>query len=296
MALGEKARVEEGLRNTYEQSRMLVEVREMAASLPDWGLFGFDLMVPAVDSVLELLPLTLRNLAIACAVMFAIAALLIPSLVGTLLITLSIVSIDLGVIGFLSLWNIHLDSISSVTILMSVGFAVDLSAHITHGYLAAAGPPSLRAIRALQTFGQPVLQGGLSSLAGLIAIAIEPHYIVDAFVRGTFLCILLGLLHSLLFLPVALARIMPLFHHDDATTTTTPTTTTPTTTTPTTTTPTTTTPTTTTPTTTTPAIPAVSPPPSSTQSIAMPSVQTSPSPSDHELQSPPSSVSVVSVG
>lgn len=48
------------------------------------------------------------------------------SVPGAILISLSIVSIDVGVFGFLALWGVNIDSISSVSILMSVGFAVDL--------------------------------------------------------------------------------------------------------------------------------------------------------------------------
>jgi predicted RND superfamily exporter protein len=56
------------------------------------------------------------------------------NLFTVVLATLSIVSICLGVFGFLVLWGIQLDPISMATTIMSIGFSVDFPAHIVYHY------------------------------------------------------------------------------------------------------------------------------------------------------------------
>ena len=53
----------------------------------------------------------------------------------SVLITGAIVSIDLGVLGYMALWRVNLDAISMITIIMSIGFAVDLTAHLSYAYV-----------------------------------------------------------------------------------------------------------------------------------------------------------------
>lgn len=43
-----------------------------------------------------------------------------------------------------------------ITVIMSIGFAVDLSAHIGYAYVKAAGDKDVKAIHALETIGWPV--------------------------------------------------------------------------------------------------------------------------------------------
>lgn len=61
-----------------------------------------------------------------------------------------------GVIGYMTFWGVRLESVSMITIIMSIGFAVDLSAHIGYAYTKAEGTKDMRAIQALGTIGWPV--------------------------------------------------------------------------------------------------------------------------------------------
>lgn len=49
-------------------------------------------------------------------------------------VILSILSISCGTVGYLHLWNVNLDAISLISMLMSIGFSVDYSAHICYHY------------------------------------------------------------------------------------------------------------------------------------------------------------------
>lgn len=58
----------------------------------------------------------------------------------------------------MALWDVNFESVSMITVIMSIGFSVDLSAHITYGYIKALEYKSgnEKAIAALETLGWPV--------------------------------------------------------------------------------------------------------------------------------------------
>ncbi|CAD5220789.1 unnamed protein product [Bursaphelenchus xylophilus] len=80
------------------------------------------------------LPGTLSSIAIAALVVILVSLLLIPEPIAALWVTLSIGSINLGILGFMTYCSVRLDFISMVTIVMSIGFCVDFAAHLTYHY------------------------------------------------------------------------------------------------------------------------------------------------------------------
>uniref|UniRef100_A0AC35U435 SSD domain-containing protein n=1 Tax=Rhabditophanes sp. KR3021 TaxID=114890 RepID=A0AC35U435_9BILA len=49
-------------------------------------------------------------------------------------VIISILSISGGTVAYLHIWNVHLDAVSLISILLSIGFSVDYSAHICYHY------------------------------------------------------------------------------------------------------------------------------------------------------------------
>uniref|UniRef100_A0A915HUA3 SSD domain-containing protein n=1 Tax=Romanomermis culicivorax TaxID=13658 RepID=A0A915HUA3_ROMCU len=154
-------------------------------------------------------PTMLRDNITAIITMLIIAFILIPNLLCGFFITVAMITINVGVYGFMSLWSINLDGVSMITLIMAIGFAVDLSAHISYAYVCSIGTPTQRTIAALEQLGWPVFQGALSTILGVMVLATVDSYMIQTFFKTVFLVILFGLLHSVVFLPVSLALLLP---------------------------------------------------------------------------------------
>ncbi|CAD5221450.1 unnamed protein product [Bursaphelenchus xylophilus] len=162
---------------------------------------------PFADQYLIILPSTYRNVGISLLCMTLIAFLLIPSIPSAILIVLSIVSISAGVFGYMTFWRVHLDAVSMISIIMSIGFAVDLSAHIVYAFVTSHGEVRDRVIGALEHLGWPIFQGAASTIAGISILYTVNAYIILTFFKTIWLTMVLGMIHGLVFIPVMLSFI-----------------------------------------------------------------------------------------
>lgn len=80
----------------------------------------------------------------------------------------------------MTLWGVNLDAISMITIIMSIGFSVDFSAHICYGYVVSGeSEPTERVRNALGTLAWPIIQGGLSTIIGVLTLADGEAYMIS---------------------------------------------------------------------------------------------------------------------
>ena len=70
---------------------------------------------------LVVLPTTIQCVAIAAGVMMVVSLIFIPNPVCSLWVAFSIISIEVGVLGFMTFWGINLDSISMINLIMCIG-------------------------------------------------------------------------------------------------------------------------------------------------------------------------------
>ena len=195
--------------STIDDSKFMLDSRKIA----DASSISLEVFAPSfvfIEQFVIVLPNTIQNLLIATVCMFFVALFLIPHPVCALMVTLCIITIETGVIGFMTLWDVKLDGLSMINIILCIGFSVDFSAHITYAFITARGNTgNQRTVEALHTLGTPIFQGGLSTILAILILSTSPAYIFRSFFKTMFLVMVFGLLHGLAFLPVLLSFLSP---------------------------------------------------------------------------------------
>ncbi|KAK9962835.1 hypothetical protein ABG768_008185 [Culter alburnus] len=148
---------------------------------------------------------TIQNIVVATCAMLVISLLLIPNPLCSLWVTISIASVIVGVAGFMALWDVSLDSVSMINLVICIGFSVDFSAHICYAFVSSEkSSANEKATDALTKLGYPIIQGAVSTIAGVVVLSTAKSYIFRTFFKIMFLVILFGAVHGLVFIPVFL--------------------------------------------------------------------------------------------
>merc|ERR1719456_1552263 len=146
-----------------------------------------------------------RNLAICGAVVIVMVGLMIPHPRIAVFVMLSILLSVADLVGFMYWWGVTISGISTIYVLISVGLAVDYSAHIAHMFVESTGTAPQRSIKALTRIGPSVFNAVLSTMAAVIIIGFSKSYIFRVFFKALFLTVLIGGALGLLFLPAILS-------------------------------------------------------------------------------------------
>merc|ERR1719487_1185292 len=145
-----------------------------------------------------------RNLAVCGAVVIIMVSMMIPHPRISCFVALSICLSVADLVGFMYWWDVTISGISTIYVLISVGLAVDYSAHIAHMFVESTGTAPQRSIKALTRIGPSVFNAVLSTLAAVVIIGFSNSYVFRVFFKSLFLTVLLGGAHGLLFLPTML--------------------------------------------------------------------------------------------
>ncbi|KAM6953795.1 patched domain-containing protein 3-like [Aplochiton taeniatus] len=148
---------------------------------------------------------TIQNIVVATLAMLVISLMFIPSPICSLWVTFAIASVIVGVAGFMSIWNVSLDSVSMINLVICIGFSVDFSAHISYAFVSSKEPTAnQKAIDALSNLGYPIIQGAISTILGVVVLSASESYIFRTFFKIMLLVILFGSLHGIAFIPIFL--------------------------------------------------------------------------------------------
>jgi len=200
------------VKNANEETDMVLKLREIASQFSDENIqvSVFHPYFIYIDQFLEILPQTVQSILVTSGFMMIVSFVLIPNPICSLWVAFSILSIEAGVVGYMTWWGINLDGIALINLIMCIGFSVDFSAHICYHYMSEENKSSEERIRSsLYALGLPIVQGALSTILGVLGLAFAPCYAYVTFFKMIFLVIFLGAMHGLILLPVLLSLFGP---------------------------------------------------------------------------------------
>lgn len=79
------------------------------------------------------------------------------------------------------MWYVDLtfNMVTSISVVLAVGIAVDYAVHITHNFLVQSGTKVERATLALQNIGGEVFCAAFTSLLAVVGLGFTKHYVMQ---------------------------------------------------------------------------------------------------------------------
>jgi len=108
------------------------------------------------------------------------------SLPVTILVVMSVVLVDVFLLGLVHFWDLTMNSIVTVFLVIGLGLSVDYSAHIAHTYLTVEPPKEMttamqkrhyKASVAISSMGSSVIHGGFSTFLAVCTLSMAKSYI-----------------------------------------------------------------------------------------------------------------------
>ncbi|PHJ24988.1 patched family protein [Cystoisospora suis] len=181
------------------------------------------------ESDLGILSSVLINMLSAGIAMLLVAFVLIPEALAGLLVIVMICLIDLALFGFMYFWKasavvvdnyrcspslcvqVKLHMVSTIALVISIGFAVDYSAHLCHTFTHCKGETrEKRVIESLVLMGNPVFHGACSTLLGILLLGFSESFVFSVFFRMMVMVVVFGASHGMFLLPVILSWVGPM--------------------------------------------------------------------------------------
>ncbi|VDN53005.1 unnamed protein product [Dracunculus medinensis] len=191
------------IKNWKIRTHLLMQWRNITSKYANYGVIVYDENNFYSDQMLELQSTTFASLFTAVLAMIIVCILFIGDSSIVFWVVFTMVSMDIGIAGFLALWGADLDPTTVVNILMSIGLCIDFSTHVGYRiYRSEQRDPDARIRDALGAIGWPVVQGGVSTFLAIVVMILVPSHVVRTFARTSILVVLTGLFHGVFLLPV----------------------------------------------------------------------------------------------
>jgi len=169
-----------------------------------WTLYAFNEQYLHIEDVM------LVSILACCMTIFVVMMPFVVHPLTSIIVTVVIGTIVVELYGLLYLLDFKMNAVTLINVLVSVGIAVELTAHVGREFMVVTGTRVERAAKAVIKMAPPLTNGVFSTFFGVLTIAFSDYeYFRKYFFLQYVLILLVGLWNGLVFLPSLLSVIGP---------------------------------------------------------------------------------------
>ncbi|XP_067131613.1 patched domain-containing protein 3-like [Centruroides vittatus] len=182
-------------------------VRKIAGN-SKFSIMPYNLRFMYYELYINILSNCIKTISCAAAIVILVFVLFTPNVLFLLSITITIVSIQVGLIGYMSLWNVAVNTPALIILVVCTGFCVDYTVHTSYAYINCKNKTANEKIKnCLYHAGYPVIQACISTVLGVSVIYFGPSETYVSVFKIVTLMVIFSAFHSLFLLPVIFSMI-----------------------------------------------------------------------------------------